>query len=78
MQRAERSELLSCDFHLVDPDGVVLRVIIAVKLDGSIQLRCAYGIGIEGRIDVFYLFQTTLRTDRREGAIGLKQRRFRP
>src|ERR1019366_5340756 len=40
-----------CGLHFVDPEGVVLLVVIAVELDSSIQLRCPHVEGIEATID---------------------------
>src|ERR1019366_1646850 len=46
-----RPELPGCGLHFVDPEGVVLLVVIAVELDSSIQLRCAHVEGMEATID---------------------------
>src|ERR1017187_1393994 len=47
----ERPELPGCGLHFVDPEGVVLLVVIAVELGSSIQLRCPHVEGIEATID---------------------------
>src|SRR5664279_4844679 len=47
----ERPKLPGCGLHFVDPEGVVLLVVIAVELDSSIQLRCAHVEGIEATSD---------------------------
>lgn len=48
----ERVELPGCNLHLVDLEGVVLLVVIAVELDRGIQLRCTHGASIEGAVNV--------------------------
>jgi hypothetical protein len=68
----ERSELPGCDFHLVDPCGIVLLVAIAVKLDSGIQFRRAYIVGSKGTIDV--ALPGFLASARRKGMIGPEAR----
>jgi hypothetical protein len=65
-------DLPGCGLHLVDPDRVVLLVVIAVELDSSIQLRGVCRLSIEGTIDVTLSAVEGDRDQRRLVAVALK------